>query len=223
MRLRTALVLSAFLHAGLFLLPVPGLLTGPDRLGPTPGRGYVVTLFEPPGGESPAVELSPPAEPELQPQPTPVPEVVPTPEPAPKPAQETPAEAPAPAPGETAAPTPAAGDGAAGPAAEQPGGGQGGDRPVPPPVRFTPPQLLAGALPIDPKDSEALDVPEEIPVRLRVGTDGQVLEIVPGIADLPDAVTAALERSARAMRFLPARRGDRPVEAWFSMTFVFRR
>lgn len=223
MRLRTALVLSAFLHAGLFLLPVPGLLTGPDRPGPTPGRGYVVSLFEPPGGESAATEPAPPAEAKPQPQPTPVPEVVPKPEPTPTP--ETPAEAPAPAPApaETATPSPAAGDGAAGPATERPGGGQGGDRPVPPPVRFTPPQLLAGALPIDPKDSEALDVPEEIPVRLRVGTDGQVLEIVPGIADLPDAVTAALERSARAMRFLPARRGDRPVEAWFSMTFVFRR
>lgn len=211
MRLRTALVLSAVLHAGLFLLPVPGLLTGPDRPGPTPGRGYVVSLFEPPGGESPATEPAPPAEPKSQP--TPVPEVVPKPDVAPEPATRTPAEAPA----------AAAGDGAAGPGAERPGGGQGGDRPVPPPIRFIPPQLLAGALPIDPKDSEALDVPEEIPVRLRVGTDGQVLEIVPGIADLPDAVTAALERSARAMRFLPARRGDRPVEAWFSMTFVFRR
>jgi hypothetical protein len=89
--------------------------------------------------------------------------------------------------------------------------------------QYVPPRLLAGALPIDPRESEALHVPSEIPVRLRVGVDGRVIEVVPEIDDLPPAVIAALRRSASTMRFIPARRGGRPVEAWFPMTFVYRR
>jgi len=214
--LRTAVLVSLVLHAGLFLLPAAGLLPGPGRPGPESGEGIVVSLFESPGRESPALE----SEPETPPEPV----VPPVPDPVPDPASPV---STAPSPEATAPPTPAvAGGGEAG-AIPGPGhaGAAGGDgsEPVPPRTAFTPPQLLAGALPIDPQDSEALDVPAEIPVRIRVGTDGQVLEIVPQIADLPPAVTAALERSAHAMRFLPARRGNRPVEAWFAMTFVFRR
>jgi hypothetical protein len=82
---------------------------------------------------------------------------------------------------------------------------------------------LAGALPIDPKDVGSLDVPPEIPVRLRVGADGRIREIVPETASLSPAVLQAIRRSAAAMRFAPARLDGKPVEAWFSMTFVHRR
>jgi hypothetical protein len=77
-------------------------------------------------------------------------------------------------------------------------------------------------LPLDPDKGVALSVPPEIPVRLRVGADGRVREIVPEIAPLAPAVLDALQRSANAMRFDPARRGGEPVEGWFSMTFVYR-
>jgi hypothetical protein len=90
-------------------------------------------------------------------------------------------------------------------------------------IRYRAPRLLAGALPIDPEESGKLDVPDEIPVRLRIGVDGRVLEIVPENPHLSGPVRRALDRSAAAMRFAPARRGNRPVEGWFSMTFVFRR
>jgi protein TonB len=113
-------------------------------------------------------------------------------------------------------PTPAAGaerDGVEGEVMGE-GGGE---------VRYRPPRLLAGALPIDPEESERLKVPAEIPVRLRVGTDGRVLEIVPEDPDLAAPVQEALERSAEAMRFVPAYLGSEPVEAWFSMTFIYRR
>ena len=88
---------------------------------------------------------------------------------------------------------------------------------------YQPPRLLAGALPIDPKDVESLEVPPEIPVRMRVGTDGRVLEIVPEMPALSLPVLQAIRRSAEAMRFSPARLAGEPVEAWFSMTFVHRR
>ena len=87
---------------------------------------------------------------------------------------------------------------------------------------YEPPRLLAGALPLDPDKGVALSVPPEIPVRLRVGADGRVKDIVPEIEHLAPAVLDALHRSALAMRFAPARRGGEPVEGWFSMTFVYR-
>jgi hypothetical protein len=82
--------------------------------------------------------------------------------------------------------------------------------------------LLAGALPLDPDKAVALSVPPEIPVRLRVGPDGRVKELIPEIEHLAPAVLDALHRSADAMRFAPARRRGEPVEGWFSMTFVYR-
>ena len=92
-----------------------------------------------------------------------------------------------------------------------------------PPETYQPPRLLAGALPLDPDDVMAHQVPAEIPVRLRVGPDGRVMDIVPEIENLPAPVLDALQRSADAMRFAPARSSGRPVEGWFSMSFVFRR
>ena len=89
-------------------------------------------------------------------------------------------------------------------------------------LNYEPPRLLAGALPLDPDAGVALSVPSEIPVRLRVGADGRVKDIVPEIEHLAPAVLDALHRSANAMRFAPARRGGEPVEGWFSMTFVYR-
>jgi hypothetical protein len=86
-----------------------------------------------------------------------------------------------------------------------------------------PPRLLAGALPLDPEVSRDLDVPPQIPVRLRIGTDGRVQEVVPEISGLSPTVLAAVKRSAQAMRFTPARRGDVAVEAWFPMTFEYHR
>jgi hypothetical protein len=116
-----------------------------------------------------------------------------------------------------------AGEGGGAPAA---GSGEGDPSPAAgpgdPAPRFQPPRLLAGALPIDPEDSDELDVPEEIPVRLRIAKDGTVKEIVPADPDLSGILMKALEESARVMRFIPARVGDEPVEAWFSMTFIYR-
>ena len=100
------------------------------------------------------------------------------------------------------------------------GSGGGGGAPE---ETFQPPRLLAGALPLDPDDVIAHQVPAEIPVRLRVGPDGRVKEIVPEIEHLPPPVLNALQRSADAMRFAPARRSGKPVEGWFSMSFVYRR
>ncbi|HET9234181.1 MAG TPA: hypothetical protein VFP10_08595 [Candidatus Eisenbacteria bacterium] len=100
-------------------------------------------------------------------------------------------------------------------------GGAGGGAPTP--ETYQPPRLLAGALPLDPDDVIAQQVPAEIPVRLRVGPDGRVRDIVPEIENLPAPVLDALRRSADAMRFAPARSSGKPVEGWFSMSFVYRR
>ena len=51
----------------------------------------------------------------------------------------------------------------------------------------------------------------------------RVLRIVPEVQGLPPVMLEALDRSAEAMRFAPARFGDDAVEAWFTMTFVYRR
>lgn len=100
-------------------------------------------------------------------------------------------------------------------------GGEGGGGA--PPETYQPPRLLAGALPLDPDDVMAHQVPAEIPVRLRVGPDGCVMDIVPEIEHLPAPVLDALRRGADAMRFAPARSSGKPVEGWFAMSFVFRR
>ena len=99
------------------------------------------------------------------------------------------------------------------------GGGGGGSAGS---SSYEPPRLLAGALPLDPDAGVAFKVPPEIPVRLRVGADGRVKDIVPEIENLAPAVMDALHRSADAMRFAPARSGGQAVEGWFSMTFVYR-
>ena len=108
------------------------------------------------------------------------------------------------------------GDGGGGGVGNDAQGGGGGSS------NYEPPRLLAGALPLDPDAGVALSVPPEIPVRLRVGADGRVKDIVPEIEHLAPPVIDALHRSADAMRFAPARRGGEPVEGWFSMTFVYR-
>jgi periplasmic protein TonB len=149
---------------------------------------------------------------------------------------ERPVSPPAPVPEPEAAPTPESalgasestgagsggdgsgvGGGGAGGAGGHDGVGGGGVS-----SNYEPPRLLAGALPLDPDAGVALSVPPEIPVRLRVGADGRVKDIVPEIEHLAPAVLDALHRSANAMRFAPARRGGEPVEGWFSMTFVYR-
>jgi protein TonB len=90
-------------------------------------------------------------------------------------------------------------------------------------ARYQPPRLLAGALPLTPQESEALPSPLEIPVRLRIGRDGRVTAVEPADPALSTKLREALERSAQTMRFVPARLGADPVEAWFAMTFVYRR
>jgi protein TonB len=68
-----------------------------------------------------------------------------------------------------------------------------------------------------------LPSPLEIPVRLRIGRDGRVTSVEPADPALSTELREALERSAQAMRFVPARLGAEPIEAWFAMTFIYRR
>lgn len=217
--MRSALIGSLMIHLVLAFVPWGGFVEGEGE--DLPGSGDFVVSLVPglAGGEESPEEtnmaVAPPSE--AVPEPDPVDPMELDPEPTetvpdePEPPQQNEGDLPA---------------SAGGPAI--PGGGGGGTPspatgPGAPPSPYQPPRLLAGALPIDPDDSEELNVPEEIPVRLRIGADGTVLEIVPSDPDLPPKVMEALERSAQAMKFIPARRDDRPVEAWFHMTFVHRK
>jgi len=219
---RTTVTASLLLHAALFLVPA-GVWQQLSGLGPRGGndpgggRPLVVAFYDPgPLGEEPvlgpeAVVEPPPSEPEPSepsPERTADPLEASSPPSSPDPASAS-AEGPAGAgrPGERDPGTPGAGD--------VPGFDEDGD------AGFHPPRLLTGALPIDPEEIEDLDLPEEIPVRIRVGRDGRVLRIEPLQPDLPEVVREAIVRSARAMRFVPARQGEDAVEAWFSMTFIY--
>ena len=209
--MRAALVGSLMIHLALAFLPWGGLLGGEGDESPGDGN-FEVSLIPgvAGGGEipgAPAETVDPPIEAVSEPEPvdSPEPERVETAEPEPEP---------------TGAATPGGGGGNA--PGEDPEGGSATGLDAPP-APYRPPRLLVAVLPIDPDDSEDLDVPAEIPVRLRVGKDGKVKEIIPSNPDLPPQVMEALERSARAMKFLPARRGDQFVEAWYHMTFGYRK
>jgi protein TonB len=220
--LRSAVILSLAAHLAAVLIPMDRLgVSGDGALDRSP-YGFVVSLFEAPRAQGPVLRPAPPAAetpPEEQPASS-------DQEPA---AETAPTEVPDASRPQSAAPQSTSA--AAGPSgsASKAGGAAAGDAPDGGPgaggdaVLYRPPRLLAGALPIDPEESGKLEVPDEIPVRLRVGADGRVLEIVPENLDLSAPVREALERSAAVMRFAPARRGARAVEGWFSMTFVFRR
>jgi len=80
-----------------------------------------------------------------------------------------------------------------------------------------------GALPFSEREARALGAPPEIAVRLLVGTDGRVVRVEPADPSIPAPVVDAVIRSTEVMRFVPARRDGRAVEAWFSMAFVFRK
>ena len=212
--LRGAVALSAALHAALLLVPatwwdeVPG---GDPLRG---GRTFTVSLFESAPDGDPAAEAVP-AEPEPEAEAEPV---------AAEPALPEPAPVEAPVPAET---PPAGADGSRGRSAggvpgESGAGAEEGAETGAGKASFRAPRPLSVALPIDPENPGDLEVPPEIPVRLWIGTDGSVLRVVPQIEGLPAPVQTALEESARNMRFIPASRGGTPVEAWFSMTFVFR-
>jgi hypothetical protein len=219
---RATVMASLLLHTALFLVPagvwrqLPGL--GPrGGDGPGGGRPLVVAFYDPgPLGEKPV--LGPEAA--VEPPPS---EPVPS-EPTPRTAT-PPVEIPSP---------PSSADPEAGSAEGTAGGSRRGEGvPGAPGVGdvpgfeedgdegFHPPRLLTGALPIDPEEIEDLDVPREIPVRIRVGQDGRVLRIEPLQTDLPEVVREAIVRSARAMRFVPARQGKDAVESWFAMTFIY--
>jgi len=222
--IRSALIGSLMIHLVLAFVPWGGFVEGEGE--DLPGAGdLVVSLFPGLAGgeESPEETNMTVAPPEAVPEPDPMDPMELDSEPT-----ESVADDPE-LPQQKAADLPASAGGAA-----IPGGGGGttlGEEsegapatgPGAPPSPYQPPRLLAGALPIDPDDSEELNVPAEIPVRLRIGADGMVQEIVPSDPDLPPKVIEALERSAQAMRFIPARRDDRPVEAWFHMTFIHRK
>lgn len=112
-----------------------------------------------------------------------------------------------------------------GPVAPRPGTGEiSGDPGTRDDARYRAPRLLVGALPLSAGDWEGDESGElEIPVRLKVGVDGRVLAVEPADPALARLLREAVERSAEAMRFVPAALDGAPVEAWFSMSFVFRR
>jgi protein TonB len=208
---------SLLLHAALVLAPGSwweGLIfpEAPGRAGSRPEGPLTVSLV--PWG--PASAAGPPRPEPLEAAP-PAPAVAASPAEAPPPA-EAPSGIPPRTPAVTGTGGAGASDPAAGsPAATAPGSGATGE------LRYRPPKLLAGALPLTPEESEGLPSPLEISVRLRVDRRGRVAEVVPGKPDLPAPLREALERSARAMRFVPARLGGEPVEAWFEVSFVYRR
>lgn len=214
-RLRTALAASAAWH--LMLLAVPAALwhmaaPGPkaeEPLGPAGVDFLVVSLADAP-------EVS--ARPAERVTPTPAPETPVPPEGPPM--AEAMAESAA-GPMESGSFGEGVGDaeGALGPA----GPGIAGNEVAGASARYRPPRLLAGALPLTPQESESLPSPLEIPVRLRIDRDGRVTAVEPADPALAPGLRAALERSARAMRFVPARLDEAPVEAWFAMTFIYRR
>jgi hypothetical protein len=220
-RLARTVSASVLIHVALVL--VPGSWWA--ALAPREGPDRAVGLAE--GPVTVSLVAWPAPAPEGPPRPAPVeptppsPETMPAPAPAAKPA---PPASPAPSERSPAATTPA-GEGSAG-ASGKPagspegpaGGGGAGDE-----QSYRPPKLLAGALPLSPEESEGLPSPLEISVRIRVDRHGRVAEIVPRDPDLPAPLREALERSARAMRFAPARLEGRPVEGWFEMSFIYRR
>ena len=223
-RFRFALAFSVAGHLALLAVPVAlwralAGLPGPgdlDEAGRRGGDFLVVSLLEeaPPSGESPSPQaparVAPPPrreEPRLISTPEPVPTVAPS-------GGQGEGEGPAgQEEGEAGSMEQGAGDAGAG------GSGEGAGTSA----QYRPPRLLAGALPLTPQESESLPSPLEIPVRLHIGLDGRVISVEPADAALPEVLRDALERSARAMRFLPARLGEEPVEAVFTMTFIYRR
>ena len=224
--MRNGLVGSLVIHLALAFLPWGDFFEG---AGEEPARGgsFEVSLIPGvSGGEEapgePAEVAPPPAEAVPPPDPVESAKVEPEPtEPATDGSVPTPQDA-------SELPTAAAtgtatagGGGATAPGEESEGVSAAGLNE--PPAVYRPPRVLGVALPIDPDHSEELDVPPKIPVRLRIGKDGTVKEIVPSDPDLSPLVLEALERSARAMKFIPARRGDRVVEGWFTMTFEYRK
>lgn len=206
-----AVGLSLLIHASVAMLPGDALVGGavkPESAAPVFEVSLAPPREEPPGTVEPRPreEVGRAVAPEL-PVPGPTAGTPTAPAALPTPAADSQGT-----PGGPTAGAPAGGPGDAGAA----GAGEG-------PAHFLPPRLLAGALPIDPADVDAIDIPAEIPVRLRVGPDGAVREIVPEVVGLGAPVLEALRRSAEAMRFAPARLDGEPVEAWFRMTFVHRR
>jgi outer membrane biosynthesis protein TonB len=205
---RRAVLLSVGIHL-LVLAAGWRIAWFPLRDVPVAGGPYVVALVE----DSPAPPAASPAPAEPAPA-------------APAPASPAPAapgpEAPASAAAVEAAPAAVAADVPAAPGAGTLSGGPGESAARAAPERYVPPRLLAGALPLAPEDREA-GTPAEITARLLVGADGYVSRVEPATAALSPRVADAVRRSALAMRFAPARRGDTAVPAWFTMTFTYRR
>lgn len=231
-RSRNFWLVSLLLHGGAALIPLSWLTVDSPAGGGGGGGGPVAVSLvafaslSDPAAAVPTVPAPPPSPDAVEvdalpPEPEPVRDPAPVAsDPKPTEAGEAPGAAvvgeggPAPDPGEGlkgVGPGPTDGDGA--------GAGAGdGSR-----AAYRPPRLLAGALPLTPEESKDLDLPREIPVRLKIGTDGSVVEIEPADPALPEVLKEALRRSAAAMRFVPAKLGEEPVEAWFSMTFIYRR
>lgn len=215
--LTRAAAVSILVHGGVLLAPLPWFAAGPmGGRGASRVIGFELLAYDPGG---------PVAGPEAPPEPTPEPEPRPPaapPEPPPvAPSDPELPEATVPDgvfPGRTPDAESASEAAAAGSKAEpgdDPSGSPGG-------ARYRPPRILVGALPLSAEESRALDVPEEIHVRLRIGRDGRVDRVEAVDPDLNPRILAIIRESASAMRFVPARRGREPVEAWFSMAFVFR-
>ncbi len=230
-RFTAFLAASAGFHLLVFLIPMAWWQAAFSAGGGHEGQAdrgagpLVVSMIELPAFEPPAEA---PAE---APAETPAPETsetIPDPE---LPALPVPRVEPPEVPPVRASETASGASGAPGGSETESGSGAAGadaagvPGPGEPEPRFRPPRLLAGALPLTPQESEELDLdgPLEISVRLRVDTEGRVREVVPDDPALPPRLVEALERSAAAMRFVPAKLGGQPVEAWFSMSFVYRR
>jgi protein TonB len=214
-RLRRAAAASVALHLALLAVPAAlwrAVVPGPTEVQPLGRAGadfLVVSLADAPTLSAPPAEAAAPEPAVVAPRPREEPSVAEIPEPS------------------VSEPVTGGASGEGGEVDGSPGaqGSADGDDGIGggTSARYQPPRLLAGALPLTPQESEALPSPLEIPVRLRIGRDGRVTAVEPADPAISTELREALERSALTMRFVPARLGADPVEAWFAMTFIYRR
>ncbi len=201
-----AVAINGAVLAALFL-SAPEIFVAPD-----PGPFIVdnIELPEPPPPPEPQPRIERVAEPQPVPLPT-VPDVPIPPLPNPNTIRTTPLIPPFPPP--SLPPTGGTGIAEPGPIVE------------PAPLPLLPatrdPRYAREFQPDYPSNERRAEREGTVTVRVRIGTDGRVKEVV-RVAAASDAFFAATRRRAlSSWRFRPATRGDVPIESWQTLTVRF--